>query len=378
MIIFAVSTVCVIIIHRSLVASRRRHTIEIENSVRANLSSASNSNSNVGKAKAVWPRLLSIVRRARLFVQFALVGFAAFIYPSFINSVYFLFFLIIAFIWSASVKFGRKFAIARAALVIYTGVHLFIFYLYQFEFFQNELSPLSLWSNLTGLTAIVTNNCSQREPIFNGNLSWSEYLNPCALLLLYFYFAFETNRTFFFKVKIEKKSKRFERSFLDFFCRIKRIPMRYNRLNVRYRTMILNEFVLSRLCPWTHHLFFHREIHIGVLTDRFDHWAFGILSLLSAFFFDHFTNDYQVCSLSFVVLEFSPNSRSTRDIRWKFNRFSTSRQCRTKRRSNVARKTYLRYSFDTSRLRTTKLFISIDCDAGERFFFVIIDHWWKI
>ena len=61
------------------------------------------------------------------------------------------------------------------------------------------------FSSLTGLTAIVSSNCSEREPILNTNLSWSEYLNPCALLLLYFYFAFETNRTLFHPVKSLKE-----------------------------------------------------------------------------------------------------------------------------------------------------------------------------
>ena len=145
-IILAVSTICVVIIRRTLIASRRRQTSELENSQRSTQSAASNSNPNGSKPKAVWPRLLSIVRRARLFSQFVLVGFAAFIYPRFINSVYFLFFLIIAFIWSSSVKFGRKYAVARAFLVIYTGAHLILFYLYQFEFFQRDLPPLSLWS----------------------------------------------------------------------------------------------------------------------------------------------------------------------------------------------------------------------------------------
>ncbi|CAF4293408.1 unnamed protein product, partial [Adineta steineri] len=71
------------------------------------------------------------------------------------------------------------------------------FYLYQFTFFQEVLPPLSLWSNITGLTAIVINNCTENEPRVVTNLAWSDYINPCALLLLYFYFAFETNRTFF-------------------------------------------------------------------------------------------------------------------------------------------------------------------------------------
>jgi len=51
--------------------------------------------------------------------------------------------------------------------------------------------------SITGLTAIVESNCTDREPYLDKQLVWSDYVNPCALLLLYFYFAFETNRTLF-------------------------------------------------------------------------------------------------------------------------------------------------------------------------------------
>lgn len=55
-------------------------------------------------------------------------------------------------------------------------------------------------NSVTGLSAIVRSNCSESEPSIASNLAWSDYVNPCALLLLYFYFAFETNRTLFHRV----------------------------------------------------------------------------------------------------------------------------------------------------------------------------------
>jgi hypothetical protein len=108
---------------------------------------STNSNSTSSTSlKLIWPRLLSVLRPIRLFLQFVIVGIAAFMYPSIINSIYFVFFLILAFLWSLSIKFGRKYTLARALLVIYTGIHLLIFYLYQFGVFQDVLQPLSLWS----------------------------------------------------------------------------------------------------------------------------------------------------------------------------------------------------------------------------------------
>jgi hypothetical protein len=55
-------------------------------------------------------------------------------------------FLVLTFLWSFSIKFGRKYTLIRVLLVIYTGIHLLISYLYQFEIFQNIFQPLSLWS----------------------------------------------------------------------------------------------------------------------------------------------------------------------------------------------------------------------------------------
>jgi hypothetical protein len=146
-IILAVSIVCIVIIRRTLSSSKRRQLNELQTSTTSNTSPGSNSSAASTKnRRTIWPRLLSIIRRLRLFLQFVIVGFAAFVYPSIINSIYFIFFLIIALIWSFSIKFGRKFAIARALLVVYTGLHLLAFYLYQFAFFQEVLPPLSLWS----------------------------------------------------------------------------------------------------------------------------------------------------------------------------------------------------------------------------------------
>jgi hypothetical protein len=150
-IIFAASTICFIIIRRSLLNSKRleRNDLQISTTTTTNVTniSPSSTSTNSGtKRNRFWPRILSVIRRIRLLIQFIIVGFAAFLYPSILNSIYFIFFLTIAFLWSLSIKFGRKFALIRALLVVYTGIHLLIFYLYQFTFFQEAFPPLSLLS----------------------------------------------------------------------------------------------------------------------------------------------------------------------------------------------------------------------------------------
>ncbi|CAF1290556.1 unnamed protein product, partial [Rotaria sordida] len=197
--ILAISIICLVSIRRQLLSTRLHETNEPQTP--SVIPPLINSHINTINQQKLWPRLLSIVRRTRVFLQFVIVGFAAFVYPSIINSIYFIFFLTLAFIWSLSVHFGRKYALARTLLSIYTGIHLLIFYLYQFGFLQEALQPLSLWSNITGLTAIVISNCTDRDPYLEKKLPWTDYVNPCALLILYFYFAFETHRTRFQRVR---------------------------------------------------------------------------------------------------------------------------------------------------------------------------------
>ncbi|CAF1149255.1 unnamed protein product, partial [Didymodactylos carnosus] len=202
-IIFAISIVCLTISRRILISAQRNRTTTNETLLLSSTTTATSSTSTTTSSKqkqslgTKWPRLLSVLQRIRLFIQFILVGFAAIIYPSIFNSVYFLFFLSLATLWACSIKFGRKYAIFRGLLLIYAGVHLLVYYLYQFGFFQEIFPQKTLWTNITGFTALVTSNCSTNEPHLQYDLPWSDYVNPAVVLLLYFYYAFETSRTIF-------------------------------------------------------------------------------------------------------------------------------------------------------------------------------------
>ena len=60
----------------------------------------------------------------------------------------------------------------------------------------------SPFHSITGLTAIVTSTCTQSEPTMASSVALTDYVNPCAILLLYLYFALETARTFFHRVML--------------------------------------------------------------------------------------------------------------------------------------------------------------------------------
>lgn len=146
-IILAVSTTCFVLIRRTLSTLSRRQVDDLLPTITSSPSFQSTTSSS--SLKSIWPRLFSVLRQIRLFLQFILIGIAAFLYPSLINSIYFLFFLVLAFVWSLSIKFEKQYSYARATLVVYAGIHLLIIYLYQFGFFQDNqrgLPPKSLGS----------------------------------------------------------------------------------------------------------------------------------------------------------------------------------------------------------------------------------------
>ena len=68
------------------------------------------------------------------------------IYPSVISAVYFVSFLFLA-TWLSSYKtLGRKFAGFRIFLLVYSGLHLLLLHLYQFQFFQEFVPYDSLYA----------------------------------------------------------------------------------------------------------------------------------------------------------------------------------------------------------------------------------------
>ena len=67
--------------------------------------------------------------------------------PSLASAIHFLMFLVLRTMWAChkAVRLRKKaFASVRIALMVYSGVHVLTFYMYQFQFFQDVLPPESL------------------------------------------------------------------------------------------------------------------------------------------------------------------------------------------------------------------------------------------
>ena len=72
------------------------------------------------------------------------LGASGIIWPSGLSTIYFLLFLAIGTWWGCYRSLGKKFAVIRFLMLIYSGLHIILIYLYQFQFFQIILPPSSL------------------------------------------------------------------------------------------------------------------------------------------------------------------------------------------------------------------------------------------
>ena len=73
-----------------------------------------------------------------------LLAASGIMHPSLASSVYFVVFFAMATWWSCHRTFGNRFRVVRSLLLAYSGVHLVVLYLYQFQTIQSILNDKSL------------------------------------------------------------------------------------------------------------------------------------------------------------------------------------------------------------------------------------------
>ncbi|XP_055891303.1 piezo-type mechanosensitive ion channel component 2-like isoform X3 [Biomphalaria glabrata] len=130
-----------------------------------------------------WKTFLHLITNITLLI-------AGVIWPSVFGGVYFITFLIVITLWGCYKPMGKKFGFVQRVLLFYTGSHILLLHLYQFQFFQAELPPDNFVARLLGLTGVVYTDCSNVDSLyFHPNLRWSIFLNPAILLVLYWVLA---------------------------------------------------------------------------------------------------------------------------------------------------------------------------------------------
>nr|XP_054771340.1 piezo-type mechanosensitive ion channel component 2-like [Lytechinus pictus] len=152
------------------------------------------------------PRRTSVVveglRSCNIMIFCALSGI---ILPSAISAVYFVSFLVVVTWWSFYQSWGRVFKSIELLWLIYSGAHVIILYIVQFQFFQ-ELVPYDSDEGLNvpalvGLTPIIDSlRCDQgddpRKIAIADTAGWTTLVNPWIVFLFYWFLGHEVQRWF--------------------------------------------------------------------------------------------------------------------------------------------------------------------------------------
>uniref|UniRef100_A0A3Q2CZF9 Piezo type mechanosensitive ion channel component 2 n=1 Tax=Cyprinodon variegatus TaxID=28743 RepID=A0A3Q2CZF9_CYPVA len=107
--------------------------------------------------------------------------------PSLTSFVYFSIFLFLCTWWSLCRTFNTLiFSCMCVLMAIFSAGHLVVLYLYQFQFFQESISPNDTYV-VFGIAPIVQTNCSCTWKLtVHPDRKWYHFVNPIMLLILYY------------------------------------------------------------------------------------------------------------------------------------------------------------------------------------------------
>ncbi|CAH8569373.1 unnamed protein product [Schistosoma turkestanicum] len=132
----------------------------------------------------------------RMLTTVLLVCFAGITSPSLLSGVYLLSFLAICTYWACRNEVSPiPFASLRIFLLVYSGLHVCLYYLYQFPFFQAFCTDGSFLARLLGLHYIMRTSCEKPgEIIFPSTFRVVDCLAPPITMLLYYVLVLEVRR----------------------------------------------------------------------------------------------------------------------------------------------------------------------------------------
>ncbi|THD25148.1 Piezo-type mechanosensitive ion channel component [Fasciola hepatica] len=116
--------------------------------------------------------------------------------PSVTSAVYLLSFLGICTYWACRSKVNATpFASLRIFLAVYSWLHVCLYYLYQFPFFQTFCKDGDFLARLLGLYYIMQTSCDKPgEILFPNDMRVVHYIAPPLTMLLYYVLVLETRR----------------------------------------------------------------------------------------------------------------------------------------------------------------------------------------
>ncbi|XP_029971241.1 piezo-type mechanosensitive ion channel component 2 [Salarias fasciatus] len=130
----------------------------------------------------------NLITTAGKVVVTILLGLTGVMLPSLTSAVYFFIFLFLCTWWSLCRTFNTLiFSCMCVLMAIFSAGHLIVLYLYQFQFFQESISPSDDYIRVFGLSPIVQTNCSHTWKLMvHPERKWYHFVNPIMLLVLYY------------------------------------------------------------------------------------------------------------------------------------------------------------------------------------------------
>ncbi|XP_038146759.1 piezo-type mechanosensitive ion channel component 2 [Cyprinodon tularosa] len=130
----------------------------------------------------------NLITTAGKVVVTILLGMTGIMLPSLTSFVYFSIFLFLCTWWSLCRTFNTLiFSCMCVLMAIFSAGHLVVLYLYQFQFFQESISPNDTYVRVFGIAPIVQTNCSCTWKLtVHPDRKWYHFVNPIMLLILYY------------------------------------------------------------------------------------------------------------------------------------------------------------------------------------------------
>ncbi|KAI4871611.1 hypothetical protein NFI96_000999 [Prochilodus magdalenae] len=132
--------------------------------------------------------LSAVMNTAGKVVVTLLLGLAGIALPSLTSALYFGAFLSLVWCWVLRYSLDLLlFSTLCLMMIIFSGGHILVLYLYQLPLFQELIPPQDLYARLFGMTAFIHTNASQPYSLgLQADVSWPIIINPLVLLVLYY------------------------------------------------------------------------------------------------------------------------------------------------------------------------------------------------
>ncbi|KAM6918193.1 piezo-type mechanosensitive ion channel component 2 [Xenentodon cancila] len=130
----------------------------------------------------------NLITTAGKVVVTILLGLTGIMLPSLTSFAYFSLFLFLGTWWSLCRTFNTLiFSCMCVLMAIYSSGHIIVLYLYQFQFFQESVSPNDTYVSVFGISPIIKSNCSCTWKLtVHPERKWYHFVSPIMLLILYY------------------------------------------------------------------------------------------------------------------------------------------------------------------------------------------------